>query len=390
MKENQMALPEAISMVEQTAARVVPNAPVVIIMAGGTGGHIFPGLATARELIELGYRVHWLGTPGSMEAELVPDHGIAISFIPVTGLRGKGLGFLLQAPWRLTVSLVKAVRILRAQKPVCVVGMGGYVTGPGGVAARLLGIPLVVHEQNAVAGFTNKLLAKIASRVLEAFPGTFSRLSPGVAKKVVLTGNPVRSEIATVPANKPHQPLRLLVVGGSRGALAINEMIPPMMENCGGRVAIWHQTGKGTFEQCKAHYQQLGFSHQPEVRVEPFIHDMAQAYEWADLVLCRSGALTIAELAAAGRPAILVPFPHAVDDHQTVNGRYLVNRGAARMFQQKDLDVDGLSKMILELADNPAQLECMASSAKAASLPQATSDVVRHCLEAAGLEVTYA
>ncbi len=369
-------------MAEQAAIQ----APLVVIMAGGTGGHIFPGLATADGLIEQGYRVHWLGTPGSMEADLVPRHGIDISFIPVTGLRGKGLSFLLKAPWRLMVSLIKAVRVLRAHKPVCVVGMGGYVTGPGGVAARLLGIPLVVHEQNAVAGLTNKLLARIASRVLEAFPGTFARVSSRVARKVLLTGNPVRSDIVAVPACKPRSPLRLLVVGGSRGALAINERVPQVLKKCDGRVEVWHQTGKANFEQCQTGYQQLGVSG----RVEPFIDDMAQAYEWADLVLCRSGALTIAELAAAGKAGILIPFPHAVDDHQTVNGHYLVDRGAALMVQQKDLDVDGLTTMILELADNPDRLEVMASSAKAASLPQATGDVVRHCLEAAGQEVSYA
>ncbi|WP_419535424.1 undecaprenyldiphospho-muramoylpentapeptide beta-N-acetylglucosaminyltransferase [Endozoicomonas sp.] len=362
------------------------HTPLVIIMAGGTGGHIFPGLATAQGLIKQGYRVHWLGTPESMEADLVPKHGIDISFIPVTGLRGKGISFLLKAPWRLAVSLFKAVRVLREHKPVCVVGMGGYVTGPGGVAARLLGVPLVVHEQNAVAGLTNKLLARIATRVLEAFPGTFDGLSSGVVRKVMLTGNPVRPEIVSVSASVPHTPLRLLVVGGSRGALAINKMIPQILQKCSGRVDVWHQTGKGTFDQCRADYQQLGVTG----RVEPFIDDMAQAYEWADLVLCRSGALTIAELAAAGKPGILVPFPFAVDDHQTVNGHYLVDRGAALMVQQKDLDVDGLTKMILELAGNPDQLELMASSAKAAGLPKATSDVVRHCLEAAGQEVSYA
>lgn len=385
-------------MADQAASQTPPEAPKVIIMAGGTGGHIFPGLATAKGLINQGYRVHWLGTPGSMEAELVPGHGIDISFIPVTGLRGKGLSFLLKAPWRLAVSLFKAVQILREHRPVCVVGMGGYVTGPGGVAARLLGIPLVVHEQNAVAGLTNKLLARIATRVLEAFPGTFARLSSGIGRKVMLTGNPVRPEIAAVPAHVPHTPLRLLVVGGSRGALAINQMIPRVLQrfcdqsgdqSCdksGDRIEVWHQTGKGTYEQCLADYQQLGVSG----RVEPFIDDMAQAYGWADLVLCRSGALTIAELAAAGKPGILVPFPFAVDDHQTVNGRYLVDRGAALMVQQKDLDVDGLTTMILELADNPEQLERMASSARSASLPQATDDVVRLCLEAAGKEVSYA
>jgi len=374
------------------AEQLTPNVArrTVVIMAGGTGGHIFPGLATAEGLIGQGYRVHWLGTPGGMEAQLVPARGIDISYIPVTGLRGKGIGFLLQAPWRLAASLVKAMQVLRAQKPVCVVGMGGYVTGPGGVAARLLGIPLVVHEQNAVAGLTNKLLARIATRVLEAFPGTFTEVS-GVA--AVLTGNPVRADIAALASPcQPRTPLRLLVLGGSRGALAINNVIPQLLQQCDGRMEVWHQTGQATYEQSLAGYQQC----QPFPalntlwKAEPFIDDMAQAYEWADLVLCRSGALTVAELAAAGKPAILIPFPQAVDDHQSVNGRYLVDQGAALMIQQKDLDVSSLTATILELADNPARLMAMARAAKTVSLPQATDDVVRHCLAAAGKEASYA
>ena len=375
-------------MAEQPTSNVARE--TLVIMAGGTGGHIFPGLATAEGLIRQGYRVHWLGTPGSMEAQLVPARGIDISYIPVTGLRGKGVGFLLQAPWRLAVSLIKAMQVLRAQKPICVVGMGGYVTGPGGVAARLLGIPLVVHEQNAVAGLTNKLLARIATRVLEAFPGTFTDVS-GVA--AVLTGNPVRTDIASlVPSSQPRTPLRLLVLGGSRGALAINEAIPQLLQQCAGRVEVWHQTGQATYEQSVAGYQQC--QQLPAMnglwKAEPFIDDMAQAYEWADLVLCRSGALTVAELAAAGKPAILIPFPQAVDDHQSVNGRYLVDQGAALMIQQKDLDVSSLTATILELADNPARLMTMAQAAKTVSLPQATDDVVRNCLTAAGKEAPHA
>ena len=372
-------------MAEQPAAKV--DRGVVVIMAGGTGGHIFPGLATAEGLIRQGYRVHWLGTPGSMEAQLVPARGIGISYIPVTGLRGKGLAFLLQAPWRLAVSLVRAIAVLRTQKPVCVVGMGGYVTGPGGVAAKLLGIPLVVHEQNAVAGLTNKLLARIATRVLEAFPGTFASV-PG--RGAVLTGNPVRADIAALmPSPTPHSPLRLLVLGGSRGALAINNVIPQLLQQCDGRIEVWHQTGQATYEQSMAGYQQSPVVSQLW-RAEPFIDDMARAYQWADLVLCRSGALTVAELAAAGKPAILIPFPQAVDDHQSVNGRYLVDKGAALMIQQKDLDVSSLTAMIVQLADNPERLVAMARAAKTVSLPQATDDVVRHCLAAAGREVSYA
>lgn len=358
--------------------------PVVVFMAGGTGGHIFPALATAEALQKKGIKIHWLGTPGSMEADLVPGHGIDISFIPVTGLRGKGLSFLLKAPWKLASSLFKAISVLRTQKPVCVVGMGGYVTGPGGVAAKLLGIPLLVHEQNAVAGMTNKLLAKVANRVLEAFPETFSN-NPAMKDKVFLTGNPVRTDINNIAPVQVHQPVRLLVVGGSRGAVAINQLIPQVLARLNNQVEVWHQTGANNVEETQALYQSASVSG----RVEPFIHDMAEAYEWADVVLCRSGALTVAELAVAGRPAILVPYPHAVDDHQTVNGRYLVDQGAAEMIQQKELDAESLTTLIKQLADDPSRLQKMAEAARSVGLSQATDTVAKHCLEVSGLEVSH-
>lgn len=354
--------------------------PVVVFMAGGTGGHIFPALATAEALQKLGYRIHWLGTPDSMEAELVPKYGINISFIPVTGLRGKGLSFLLKAPWKLTSSLIKAIKVLRQQQPVCVVGMGGYVTGPGGVAAKLCGIPLIIHEQNAVAGLTNKLLAKIANRVLEAFPGTFAEQS-----KVFLTGNPVRKTIAEITPLQPQNPVRLLVVGGSRGAVAINQLVPEVLSQLGDRLTVWHQTGGNNQDECRAHYEQLGV----KGRVDAFIDDMAEAYDWADLVLCRAGALTVAELAVAGRPAILVPFPYAVDDHQTVNGRYLVEQGAALMVQQKELTAERLSEMIQQLVDHPEMLDDMAAAARSVGLSRATDEVARHCLEVSSQEVSH-
>ena len=355
------------------------EAPVVVFMAGGTGGHIFPALATAKELKSKGFDIHWLGTPGSMEADLVPRHGIDISFIPVTGLRGKGLSFLLKAPWKLAASLFKAIAVLKKHKPVCVVGMGGYVTGPGGVAAKLLGIPLVIHEQNAVAGMTNKLLAKVANRVLEAFPDTF------VGQKAVLTGNPVRTDIADIAPLQSHKPVRLLIVGGSRGAVAINELIPVVLKNCSGELEVWHQTGANNDQQTKALYDANGVNG----RVEPFIHDMAEAYDWADLVICRSGALTVAELAVAGRPAILVPYPYAVDDHQTVNGQYLVRQGAAKMIQQKELDAETLTNMIQQITGEAGQLERMAEAARSVGLSRATEEVAKHCLEVSGLEVSH-
>ncbi len=358
------------------------KAPLVLIMAGGTGGHIFPALATSEALKEQGCRIHWLGTPASMEAELAPRHGIDISFIPVTGLRGKGAAFLFRAPWKLAVSLVKALNILRKLKPVCVVGMGGYVTGPGGVAARILGIPLVIHEQNAVAGLTNKLLAKISSKVLQAFPDTFT----GIAEsKRQLTGNPVRASIAAVSRLVPHQPLRLLVLGGSRGAQAINEIMPEVVSQCGDKVTVWHQTGANNFSECQNQYSR----HSITGRIEPFIDDMAAAYEWSNLVICRSGALTVAELAAAGRPSILVPFPFAVDDHQTVNGRFLVDQKAAVMIQQKDLEVNNLTTIVMGFSADADRLNRMADAARSVSLPDATRKVVDHCLQVSGLEVNH-
>ena len=353
--------------------------PVVVFMAGGTGGHIFPALATANELKKQGFAIHWLGTPGSMEADLVPRHGIDISFVPVTGLRGKGISFLLKAPWKLAASLMKAVSVLNKHKPVCVVGMGGYVTGPGGIAAKLLGIPLVIHEQNAVAGMTNKILAKLANRVLEAFPNTFA------GNQAFLTGNPVRTDIAGIAPLQAHNPVRLLIVGGSRGAVAINELIPEVLKNCPGQLEVWHQTGASNDEHTRTLYEAHGVTG----RVEPFIHDMAEAYDWADLVICRSGALTVAELAVAGRPAILVPYPYAVDDHQTVNGRYLVDQGAAKMIQQKELDANTLTTMIKQLVNESGRLEKMAEAARSVGLSRATEEVAKHCLEVSGLEVSH-
>ncbi|MDP0589061.1 MAG: undecaprenyldiphospho-muramoylpentapeptide beta-N-acetylglucosaminyltransferase [Candidatus Endonucleobacter bathymodioli] len=351
----------------------------IVIMAGGTGGHIFPALATADELRGRGCNIHWIGTPDSMEADLVPKNGFGISFIPVTGLRGKKISFLFKAPWRLVVSLLKAVKILRQQKPICVLGMGGYVTGPGGVAAKLLGIPLVIHEQNSVAGLTNRLLSRFASRVLEGFPGAFS--SSKCNGGVFTTGNPVRSSIFQQDSYKASSPLRLLVLGGSRGAVAINKLIPFVFSHGQGKFDIWHQTGRDNIKQCLTARNELNIVGEQFYRVEPFIDDMARAYGWADLVLCRSGALTVSELAGAGRPSILIPYPYAVDDHQAVNGRYLVDRGAAVMVLQQQLDEDTLITLLLDLDRDSVRLESMAASAKAVGQMQAAQVIADHCLE---------
>lgn len=358
------------------------QASTIVVMAGGTGGHIFPALATATELAARGYNVHWLGTADSMEAELVPQYGFGISFIPVTGLRRTSIKFLLKAPWCVGVSLLKAMAVLKRQQPICVLGMGGYVTGPGGIAAKLMGVPLIIHEQNAVPGLTNRLLSLVASRVLEAFPNTFSKKKTfGMKKTIFTTGNPVRASMCQQHSYVAGKPLKLLVLGGSRGAVAINNLMPQVFVLCQGRLNIFHQAGKNNIDQCLATYKELSVQVGDSCRVEAFIDDMAQAYAWADIVLCRSGALTVSELAAVGRPAILVPYPYAVDDHQTVNGHYLVDQGAALMIQQNQLDENCLATLLMDLESDPARLESMAVSAKAAGRIHAAQVVADHCLE---------
>ena len=366
--------------------------PTIVIMAGGTGGHIFPALAAAQELRERGFQIHWLGTPGSMEAELVPKHGFDISFLPVTGLRGKGAGYLLKAPWRISVSILRAVKALKQKRPVCVLGMGGYVTGPGGLAARLLGIPLVIHEQNAIAGLTNKVLSKISSRVLEAFPGTFDKTSVSESK-VAHTGNPVRNDIQQRVQPRPesdNEPLRLLVFGGSRGALVLNQLLPEVLGSLASEkaeepdhqsIVVWHQTGKGNREETQQLYDQHGFTG----RIDEFIDDMAEAYDWADLIICRSGALTVSELAIAGRASLLVPYPFAVDDHQTANGQYLVDQNAAIMIQQPLLSKDRLVDILRTFIKDRSELVRMAGAARSIAMPDATRRVADHCQEVANV-----
>ncbi|MCH8929827.1 MAG: undecaprenyldiphospho-muramoylpentapeptide beta-N-acetylglucosaminyltransferase, partial [Proteobacteria bacterium] len=303
----------------------------VMIMAGGTGGHVYPALAVARGLAAMGRDVVWLGTRRGLEGRVIPQQQIPIEWISVSGLRGKGVVNWLLAPFRLLRALFQALSILRKTRPSVVLGMGGFVSGPGGLAARLLGRRLVIHEQNAVAGLTNRSLARIADRVLEAFPGSFP--NPGHIRSGVETvGNPVRDEILSLaePGRRMagrSGSLRLLVLGGSQGALRLNTMTPLALAQIDGgqRPQVWHQAGARTLDQAKAAYRQ----HDIDARVEPFIEQMADAYGWADLVVCRAGALTVFELAAAGLAAVLIPFPSAVDDHQNLNANWLVRAGAA-------------------------------------------------------------
>ncbi|WP_349615977.1 undecaprenyldiphospho-muramoylpentapeptide beta-N-acetylglucosaminyltransferase [Azotobacter salinestris] len=350
----------------------------VLIMAGGTGGHVFPALACAREFQARGYAVHWLGTPRGIENELVPSAGLPLHRIQIAGLRGKGPGALLKAPFHLLRSLFQARRIMRELRPVCVLGMGGFVTGPGGVAAKLAGVPLIIHEQNAVAGTSNRALAPLASRVCEAFPDTFA-----AAGKRRTTGNPVRPELFL---EAPRQALdgrrlRLLVLGGSLGAEPLNKLLPAALALIAAeqRPEILHQAGRQHHAITAERYREAGV----EAEVVPFIEDMARVYAWADLVVCRAGALTVSELAAAGLPALLVPLPHAIDDHQTRNADYLAREGAAFLLPQATTAAADLAARLTEVSMHPERLESMADSARRLAKPEATRTVVDICLEVA-------
>lgn len=349
----------------------------VVVMAGGTGGHVFPALAVAEGLRARGVSIHWLGTRGGIEAELVPARDFPITYLEVSGVRGQGLKRLLLAPFKLVVAVIAAMRLLNQVQADVVIGLGGYVTGPGGVAARLLGKPLLIHEQNAVAGFTNRMLSLIADRVLEAFPGAFAP-----ARKVSCVGNPVRHEIAALAAPAlryaEHQgALRILVLGGSQGAVALNEMVPEALAALlkTQDLIIRHQAGKKNLDKAEQKYHALGVS----AEVLPFIDDMAAMYAWADLVVCRSGALTVSEIAAAGVASVLIPYPHAVDDHQTKNGKFLSDAGAARLFRQQDLTAASLAMELQPLLQREKLLQ-MASAARALAKPEATDAVVMACL----------
>jgi UDP-N-acetylglucosamine--N-acetylmuramyl-(pentapeptide) pyrophosphoryl-undecaprenol N-acetylglucosamine transferase len=355
----------------------------VMIMAGGTGGHVFPALALARALRARSCDIVWLGTRRGIESRLVPAEGIPVEWIEVGGLRGKGPVTLLVAPLRLLRALWQAVAAIRRQRPRVVVGLGGFASGPGGLAAWLLRCPLVIHEQNAVAGFTNRVLARLADDVLEAFPASFGRQR--AARDV---GNPVRAEFFALPppaerlAGRSGAP-RLLVVGGSQGAARLNESVPAALALLGPglRFEVRHQAGERGLEAARAAYGRAGI----DAQVTPFIDDIAAQYGWADLVVCRSGALTVSELAAAGVAALLVPFPAAVDDHQTRNAGFLVARGAAVLMPESALTPAALAAELARLGGDRAALLRMAESARGLARPRATDDLAEAALAAGGL-----
>lgn len=336
----------------------------LLVMAGGTGGHVFPAIAVANVLQQQGWQVEWLGTKDRMEAQLVPKHGIAIHFIEISGLRGKGIKALLAAPFKILRAILQARKIIKTYQPDAVLGMGGYVSGPGGVAAKLAGVPIILHEQNAVAGLTNKWLAKIATRVLQAFPTAFADAE--------VVGNPVRADLFALPTpqqrfSQREGALRILVVGGSQGARVLNLLMPKVAAQLTKDVVIRHQAGKDNSEAIKALYPQ-----NIKVNVSDFIDDMAAAYAWADVVICRSGALTVCEIAAAGVPAIFVPFQHK-DQQQYLNARYLADAGAAEIIQQAELTPERVVEF-LQKWERPTLL-AMAEKAQSKAAPTAAQRV---------------
>ncbi|ODS24926.1 undecaprenyldiphospho-muramoylpentapeptide beta-N-acetylglucosaminyltransferase [Candidatus Endobugula sertula] len=341
-----------------------------LMMAGGTGGHVFPALAVAKELINRGAKVYWLGTQSGMESIIVPVEDIAIKTIDVKGFRGKGWLAKLVVPFLLCKAILQSIQIIRSINPSVVVGFGGFVSAPGGIAAKLLGKKLVIHEQNSVVGLSNKLLAKFAHQKLVAFPYSLDN--------AIHIGNPVRSAFAQVKRNyRSDHRLRVLIIGGSLGAKAINDLMPSVFESIDGnlRPEIWHQTGKDKIEPVQMAYRQK----KVEARVQEFIDDMLEAYEWADLLICRAGALTVSEVAVVGLPAIFVPLPSAVDNHQYYNAQWLTDNEAALMIEQKNLTEEKLSQQIMKFISQRENLEIMGKKAKRLALPDAAYKAANYC-----------
>jgi UDP-N-acetylglucosamine--N-acetylmuramyl-(pentapeptide) pyrophosphoryl-undecaprenol N-acetylglucosamine transferase len=346
----------------------------ILILAGGTGGHVYPALAVAEELLSRGHRVVWMGTRAGLEAKVVPAAKIPMEWLDVSGLRGKSWRDQLKAPWMLSQALWQAARILRRIRPEIVLGMGGFASGPGGLMARIMGIPLILHEQNRIPGTTNRWLARWANMVLEAFPASFS---PKLGADWV--GNPLRREISNLSRPRLAErggPLRILILGGSLGAMVLNQKLPPALAQVAVPFQVLHQTGNAMREETASLYANLGI----EARVEAFIDDMAEVYTWADLVICRSGAMTVSELSAVGLPAILIPYPYAIDDHQTHNARYLAEAGAALLMPQTELTPERLALEMTTLYREPDRLQAMAEAALSLAKPEAARVVAEKCL----------
>lgn len=357
--------------------------PRALIVAGGTGGHIFPGLAVAEALRAQGVDPYWLGSVGGMEATLIPRHEIPFTAIRIGGIRGKGLWRRLMAPINILRATVASIRAILRIRPAVVLGMGGFVSGPCGLAAWICRRPLVIHEQNSIPGITNRLLSLIATRTLVAYPGSFAP-----SRRLLVTGNPLRAEIAALSSsgtqNRAGEPLHVLVLGGSLGARSLNRTVPGALAVLGQSqpLEVLHQTGPRDIEQTRKNYLETALA----VRVVPFIEDMATTYQWADLVICRAGALTLAEICAAGLPAVLIPYPHAVDDHQTRNAQHLAEHGAALVLTDATLDTQGLVACLEPLLAENGVRAAMAAAARRLARPDATAAVVNCCLEHARVQ----
>jgi UDP-N-acetylglucosamine--N-acetylmuramyl-(pentapeptide) pyrophosphoryl-undecaprenol N-acetylglucosamine transferase len=351
----------------------------LLVMAGGTGGHVFPGLAVASELVAQNWQIHWLGTSGRMEAQIVPQAGYSISFIDVVGVRKNGMVNFLMAPFKIIKAIIQAHKVIKQFQPHVVIGMGGFASGPGGVAAWLNQLPLVLHEQNAVPGMTNRLLSRIAKKVLTGFDNTFPEQRLNQNSKYFWVGNPVRSEFAVLPEkNSIDLPLNLLVVGGSLGAQVLNETLPLALANI-KQINVHHQTGAGHLAKVQEAYTQQAIE-KDSYQITEFINDIPAAYAWADLVICRAGALTVAEVAAAGVPAIFVPLPYAVDDHQTKNAQTLVALQAADLLPQSDLSAQKLCTLLKKYVQSPNTLIEMGKRAKTAARLDAAKEVAHCCI----------
>jgi UDP-N-acetylglucosamine--N-acetylmuramyl-(pentapeptide) pyrophosphoryl-undecaprenol N-acetylglucosamine transferase len=373
-------------------------APKVLIMAGGTGGHVFPALTIASELLARGTQVEWLGTRQGIEARVIANTSIPLHYITVSGLRGKSIVKKLLAPFVIIAAIAQAWIKIRRIQPGCVLGMGGFATGPGGIAARLLGKRLLIHEQNAVAGLTNRVLFPFASLVMEAFPGAFTRKTRhsflqrlADARKITVIGNPVRPGILAIAPPEERFAgrsgrLRLLVVGGSLGSVAINRVLPRALALLAAdeRPLVRHQCGNRNLDDTRAAYEAAGLKAEGDVELSTFIDDMASAYVWADIILCRAGASTIAEISAIGLPSILVPFPHSADDHQGENARILERAGAARVIYQNELNAEGLASYLRELTrdHDRSRLLGYARAARTLAVRDASTRAANLCLEA--------
>ena len=357
------------------------NTGTILIMAGGTGGHIFPGIAVAEHLKAQGWHIHWLGTEKRMEAKIVPEHGYDISFINIAGLRNKSWLTWLKTPFKLFQSVMQSVAVIRQVKPDVVLGMGGYASVPGGFAAWLLNKPLVLHEQNAVAGMSNKFLSYLAGAVLSAFPDAF-----GDKRHSLVVGNPLRKDIVDLENITPAQPAttkKVLVLGGSLGAKVLNDTVPQSINQIKVQnIIVWHQAGAGNEQTVRDSYDQYGLD-DDNITVSEFIDDMSAAYQWADVVICRAGALTVSELAMVAKPAIFIPLPHAVDDHQTKNAMYLVERGAAKLLKQDEFNGTTLAQMLNSFFISDKVIQSMSKAAHDAAHVDATIKVANVCVELA-------